>query len=77
MLHIGHYSQHSVEELTAATLGKKISPLRYFLDHFASKADVIAESDAMECLGCLGLGDVAHKTTVESLSGGQKVNTLF
>lgn len=60
----------------AATRGKKISPLRYFIDHFASEGDVVTESEAMECLGCLGLGDYAHKATVESLSGGQKVNNI-
>lgn len=77
LLRIGHYSQHSVEEITKAVQGTKTTALQYFIKYFGNRGDKVEEGEAMECLGCLGLrGKVASATPVEGLSGGQKVISI-
>lgn len=74
LLRIGHYSQHSVEEITQATRGSKTTALEYFLKHFANQGVKVEEPEARAALGSLGLsGKTAASTAVEGLSGGQKV----
>jgi len=76
LLRIGHYSQHSVEEITKAVQGTKTTALQYFIAYFGDRGDKVEEGEAMECLGCLGLrGRIASATPVEGLSGGQKVTS--
>ena len=76
LLRIGHYSQHSVEEIAKSVQGKKTTALQYFMSYFGDRGDKVEESEAMECLGCLGLrGRIASATPVEGLSGGQKVTS--
>ena len=71
---IGHYSQHSVEEVTQATRGTKTTALEYFIKYFAEQGIKVEEPEARAALGSLGLsGKTAASTAVESLSGGQKV----
>lgn len=74
LLNIGHYSQHSVEEVSAKVKGTKTTALEYFIAHFAEKGVKVEEPEARARLGSLGLsGKMAASTPVDGLSGGQKV----
>jgi ATPase subunit of ABC transporter with duplicated ATPase domains len=60
-----------------AVQGTKTTALQYFITYFGDRGDKVEESEAMECLGSLGLrGRVASATPVEGLSGGQKVTSI-
>ncbi|KAF7332392.1 Iron complex transport system ATP-binding protein [Mycena kentingensis (nom. inval.)] len=76
LLKIGHFSQHSVEELSAPqpSIDGPITALSYFIRHFEQKGEKVAEQDARKCLGSFGLqGRIASDTPLIQLSGGQKV----
>jgi ATP-binding cassette subfamily F protein 3 len=82
-LRIGYYDQvslmnyladvkHSIDTLA----GEYIPALRYFLDHFSNNSNQLKTSDARAYLGSFGLGGaLADQTSIQSLSGGQKVSS--
>jgi ATP-binding cassette subfamily F protein 3 len=73
-LTIGHFSQHSVEELSSLADAGTTTALAHLTQHFAAKGEVIEEQDARACLGSLGLqGPLAAQVPISALSGGQKV----
>ncbi|KAK7062089.1 iron complex transport system ATP-binding protein [Favolaschia claudopus] len=78
LLKIGYYGQHSVEELSGSqaqsALGRPVTALSYFMEHFEAKGEKVVEQDARKCLGSFGLqGKIASDTPLAQLSGGQKV----
>ncbi|KAJ7167528.1 P-loop containing nucleoside triphosphate hydrolase protein [Mycena filopes] len=71
LLKIGYFSQHSVEELSAASAATALS---HFMVHFAAQGVSVVEQNARKCLGSFGLqGKIASDTPLAQLSGGQKV----
>lgn len=86
-LQIGYFSQHMVEDITAAATATgheddedhPRTALAYFLHHFEHKAGTkVPEQDARAFLGSLGLkGQLASHTPLALLSGGQKVSSAL
>jgi hypothetical protein len=75
LIRIGHFSQHSVEDLTAiGNAQPELTALRYFADKLAESNQTVDEMAIRACLGSFGLqGKTASSTPLSLLSGGQKV----
>jgi ATP-binding cassette subfamily F protein 3 len=73
-LTIGHFSQHSVEALSALPSASSTTALAHFIKYFAEKSEIVEEQEARACLGAMGLqGPTAAQVSITNLSGGQKV----